>query len=132
MSLSPRSKRKNHRLSYELFERRCLLAGDVSVALEGSTLVVFGDDLANQIDVAQASTGEVVFTGRDSTTINGQTEFTFSETFDRARFELNDGADEVTLNGFEGVREFRFLGGDGDDSLEAHRSDRRFLPRSRQ
>ena len=89
MSLSPRSTRKNRHLSYESLERRCLLAGDVAVSLEGGALVVSGDELANQIDVAQADNGDVVFTGRDNTTINGQAEFTFSEAFDRARFELN-------------------------------------------
>ena len=120
MRFSPRLTKKNRQLSYERLERRCLLAGDVSVALDGSVLVVSGDDLANQIDVAQADNGDVVFTGRDNTTINGQAEFTFSEAFDRARFELNDGADEVVLDGFEGVREFRFLGGDGNDRLEAN------------
>ena len=101
-------------------ETRRLLAGNITVSLEGSTLVVTGDELANQVDVAQNVNGDVVFTGQDSTTINGLAEFTFSEGFARTRFELNDGADEVVLNGFEGGREFRFLGGDGDDRLEAN------------
>ena len=115
-----RSSNKLHAFRYEQLERRCLLAGDVGVALEGGTLVITGDQLSNQIDVSQEANGDVVFTGRDSTTINGLTEFTFSEAFNRTRFQLNEGADEVILNGFEAGREFRFLGGNGNDRLEAN------------
>jgi len=89
-------------------------------------LVVTGDDLSNQIEVSQNANGDVLFTGLDSTTINGQTAFTFTQTFERSRFELNDGADEVSFDGFEGGREFRFLGGDGDDRLEATGVSARF------
>ena len=39
---------------------------------------------------------------------------------------MNDGADEVSFDGFEGGREFRFLGGDGDDRLEATGVSARF------
>lgn len=113
------TRRRNY-LSYECLERRCLLAGNVTVSLDGDTLLVSGDELSNQIEVAQAANGDVVFTGLDTTTINGLAEFTFSETFDETRFELNDGDDEVTLNGFESGDEFRFLGGDGNDTLEAN------------
>ena len=116
---SPISTRRKQELSYQTLEGRRLLAGDVSVALSGSTLVVTGDDLSNQIEVSQDANGDVLFTGLDSTTINGQTEFTFAQAFERSRFQLNDGADEVSFNGFESGREFRFLGGDGDDRLDA-------------
>ena len=115
----PNSARKRQALSYQALEGRRLLAGNVSVALSGSTLVVTGDDLSNQIEVSQDANGDVLFTGLDSTTINGQTEFTFAQAFERSRFQLNDGADEVSFNGFESGREFRFLGGDGDDRLDA-------------
>ena len=120
------STRRKQELSYQTLEGRRLLAGDVSVALSGSTLVVTGDDLSNQIEVSQNANGDVLFTGLDSTTINGQTAFTFTQTFERSRFELNDGADEVSFDGFEGGREFRFLGGDGDDRLEATGVSARF------
>ena len=115
----PNSARKRQALSYQALEGRRLLAGNVSVALSGSTLVVTGDDLSNQIEVSQDANGDVLFTGLDSTTINGQTEFAFAQAFERSRFQLNDGADEVSFNGFESGREFRFLGGDGDDRLDA-------------
>ena len=127
MRSSAKFMNSKHYLSYERLEKRCLLAGNVVVSLEGSTLLVAGDQLSNQIDVAQNSNGEVVFTGRDSTTINGLAEFTFNQTFDRTRFELNDGSDEVTLNVFEGGRELRFLGGDGDDRLEANAVTARYF-----
>ena len=123
---SPISTRRKQELSYQTLEGRRLLAGDVSVALSGSTLVVTGDDLSNQIEVSQNANGDVLFTGLDSTTINRQTAFTFTQTFERSRFELNDGADEVSFDGFEGGREFRFLGGDGDDRLEATGVSARF------
>lgn len=113
--------------SYDRLEGRRLLAGNVGVFLSGSTLVVEGDQLANQIDVAQTANGDVVFTGRDSTTINGQDEFTFTQAFNRSRFALNDGADDVVFNGFEGGNEFRFLGGDGDDRLVANSVTARYF-----
>ena len=106
-----RSSNKLHAFRYEQLERRCLLAGDVGVALEGGTLVITGDQLSNQIDVSQEANGDVVFTGRDSTTINGLTEFTFSRAYSRTPFQLNDGAGEVTLNGFEGGRAIRIRRG---------------------
>ena len=119
MPPATKSFRQKYRFAYQALEKRNLLAGDVSVALEGSTLVVSGDELSNQIDVQQNDSGEVIFTGRDSTTVNGQTEFSFTGSFDRTRFELGDGDDEVVLDGFEAEREFRFIGGDGNDRLEA-------------
>ena len=120
MSSSIRSTKNTRYLSYECLEKRSLLAGDVSVFLFGGTLVALGDELSNQIDVAQSENGDVVFTGRDETTINGLAEFTFSGTFRRSWFELNGGDDELVSNGFEGGHEFRFLGGDGNDLLVAN------------
>ena len=120
MRSSIKSTRRKFQTSYERLEKRCMLVGDIGVFLDGNTLVVEGDDLSNQIDVAQAANGDVVFTGRNSTTINGLDEFTFTQTFDRARFELNDGDDEVIFNGFDSGREFRFLGGSGNDLLVAN------------
>ena len=113
-----KSSRRKFQFSYQRLEQRNLLAGDVSVALQGSTLVVSGDELSNQIDVSQNDSGEVIFTGRDSTTINGQAEFSFTESFDRTLFELGGGDDEVVIDGFEAGRELRFIGGNGDDRLE--------------
>ena len=120
MRAAVKPSRRKHQLTYSRLEMRQLLVGDVSVFLEGSTLVVEGDQLANQFDVAQTATGDVIFTGRDSTTINELEEFTFRQPFNRSRFALNDGADDVVINGFEGGNEFRFLGGDGDDRLVAN------------
>ncbi|MDB2686629.1 peptidylprolyl isomerase [Mariniblastus sp.] len=114
------SARKRRSFCYQSLESRRLLAGNISIALAGDVLVVTGDELANQVNVAQNASGQVTFTGLDSTTVNGLTEFTFSDTFDRTRFELNGGADEVFANGFDAGREFRFLGGDGNDRLEAN------------
>ena len=89
--------RRKFQSYYQRLESRNLLAGDVSVVLEGSTLVISGDALSNQIDVQQNDSGSVVFTGRDATTVNGQSEFSFSGSFDRTRFQMNDGDDEVAL-----------------------------------
>ena len=120
MRSSIKSNRRKSYTNYERLEKRCMLVGDIGVFLDGNTLVVEGDDLSNQVDVSQSANGDVVFTGRDSTTINGLDEFTFTQSFDRARFELNDGDDEVILNGFDSGREFRFLGGSGNDLLVAN------------
>ena len=126
MRAAVKPSRRKHQLTYSRLEMRQLLVGDVSVFLEGSTLVVEGDQLANQFDVAQTATGDVIFTGRDSTTINELEEFTFRQPFNRSRFALNDGADDVVINGFEGGNEFRFLGGDGDDRLVANTVSARY------
>ncbi|MCU0713951.1 MAG: hypothetical protein MUC43_17975, partial [Pirellula sp.] len=60
-----------NRLGFESLERRALMAGDVFVAIEGELLRVEGDNLANQVTLAQTSTGDLVVSGQNGTTING-------------------------------------------------------------
>jgi len=127
MPSTSQSFRNKIQFYYQRLENRNLLAGDVSVAIDGSTLVISGDELSNQIDVQQIDSGEVVFTGRDSTTVNGLREFTFTGSFDRTRFDLGTGDDEVTIDEFEAGRELRFLGGDGNDRLEGTAVTARFF-----
>lgn len=46
-------------------------ANNVQAALEGELLVIQGDNLANRITIARANNGDVLFTGRQGTTVNG-------------------------------------------------------------
>jgi hypothetical protein len=58
-------------LQLEACEQRAMMAGDVSVALEGSLLKVQGDNLSNQIGIVQQANGNVVVSGLTGTRING-------------------------------------------------------------
>lgn len=64
-------------LSVETFEKRQMLAGDVSVSLSGSDLSLVGDSEANEIEISTfsgplvGSSVNVVVNGIGSTTLNG-------------------------------------------------------------
>jgi len=64
---------------------------------------------------------------RNLLAVNGLSEFTFTGSFDRTRFDLDNGDDEVALDGFEAGSELRFLGGDGNDRLEGTAVTARFF-----
>ncbi len=62
---NPMSHRKNHfRPSLESLEGRKLMAGDVVAALEGSFLRIEGDNLDNQVSVAQTLQGDVIVSAK--------------------------------------------------------------------
>lgn len=59
-------------LRVEALERRELMAGDITARLAGSTLVLTGDSLGNQLLVTSVSGGQIAVLGGD-TTVNGST-----------------------------------------------------------
>ena len=61
-------------LDFDDLESRVMLAGDVTAVLDGTTLRLTGDDVANAVDINQAAGGIVVgglFNGGANTTVNG-------------------------------------------------------------
>jgi hypothetical protein len=73
---SKRRIRKARNLALEAFERRALLAGNVTALVDDGNLVIAGDASANGVALHQTDAGRYVITGFDldgTTTINGGT-----------------------------------------------------------
>ena len=122
-----RKRKRQSKTSYDRLEGRQLLAGDVFAAVESGTLVIQGDDQANIIQLTQDSNGDVLLTGSD-TTVNGQSQaVTISEQFSRVLIRMGNGADELSVDNFEGGREFRFLGEAGNDRLTTNNLSSRYM-----
>ena len=112
--------------SYETLEPRKLLAGDVTVALNGSTLTVLGDGDANQIQVIGRQDGSAVVTGLDGTTINGgTTAFSAAADLNTAQIQLEGGDDELTIRGLVLNNSLTVRMGDGNDATDIQFSDLR-------
>ena len=60
-------------LEFQKLEDRNLLAGDVTVFIDSSSLFVTGDAQANQIQIVGTLNGSARVIGLDGTTINGGT-----------------------------------------------------------
>jgi len=94
-----RSRQQNNRsLRFESLERRALLAGDVTVALVGTTLSFDGDASANEVEITPgASVGVYNIVGLNNTIINGPT--TIVDPFDLIEVDLEGGSDTFTIRG---------------------------------
>lgn len=80
-------------LRFENLERRDLMAGDVSVIVDGATLEVRGDHEINKIEVADNGT-HLLFTADDSTTFNGQPSVSIPKAgIDKFMADLGAGSD---------------------------------------
>ena len=118
------SRKSSSAPSYQTLEPRKLLAGDVSVALNGSTLTVLGDDDANQIQIIGRKDGSAVVTGLDGTTINGgTTAFSAAADLNTVQVQLEGGDDELTIRGLVLNNSLSVRAGDGDDSTDIQFSD---------
>ena len=84
-------------LHVENLEQRQMLAGDVSVALVGDSLNIFGDDSSNRIEIV--SDGSTVTVSGQGTDLNGQDDpLTFAASNIVNYFiEMSDGNDRVTI-----------------------------------
>lgn len=111
--------RKPRCLHVESCERRIPLAGDVSVALEGSLLKVHGDNLPNEVSVQQNSAGDVSVIGLNGTRINGRSSVVLQnprlETLD---VRLSGGSDRVTIGSVRVANDMNIDGGYGDDVIQ--------------
>ncbi len=77
MRINQRRMMGTRKLRLEQLETRRLLAGNVSVTQQGNTLLVRGDNLANEIGIFSAGGDDFTVVGVD-TTVNGDDERTFS------------------------------------------------------
>lgn len=86
----------------EALEQRALLAGDLAAKVVRGDLILEGDRSANKAEISVVD-GDVVVTGIDGTTINGEETFTaFSGTNqipDDLVMRLGGGSDEIVLDG---------------------------------
>ncbi len=105
--------------TYQVLEPRKLLAGDVTVSVDGSALIVFGDAEANQIQIVGAPDGSAIVRGLDGTTINGgSAEFSAGANLRSAQIQLGDGNDEADIRGLVLRNALTVRTGSGDDSTD--------------
>lgn len=105
--------------TYQVLESRKLLAGDVTVSVNGSALEVLGDGDANQIQIVGSPDGSAVVIGLNDTTINGgSADFVTGADLRTAQIQLGDGNDEVDIRGLVLDNALTVRTGDGDDRAE--------------
>lgn len=94
------------------------LANNVAARVEGSLLVIAGDNVANQIVVARNAAGDVVVTGQNGTRVNGVASARFPRlALNAAEMQLGGGNDVVTLRGLQIANDLYVNLGDGADRL---------------
>jgi hypothetical protein len=94
------------------------LANNVAARVEGSLLVIAGDNVANQIVVARNAAGDVVVTGQNGTRVNGVASARFPRlALNAAEMQLGGGNDVVTLRGLQIANDLFLNLGDGADRL---------------
>lgn len=109
---------QRNRLGFESLERRALMAGDVFVAIEGELLRVEGDNLGNQVTLAQTSSGDLVVSGQNGTTINGLPSVRFVRPIiNAAEVRMEGGDDTVVLRGLRIANDLFADLGAGNDRL---------------
>lgn len=105
--------------TYQILEPRKLLAGDVTVSVDGSALTVFGDADSNQIQIVGSPDGSAIVRGLDGTTINGgDAEFSAGADLRRVQVQLGEGNDEADIRGLVLDSALTVRSGSGDDSIE--------------
>lgn len=105
--------------TYQVLEPRKLLAGDVTVSVDGSALTVFGDADANQIQIVGSPDGSAIVRGLDGTTINGgEAEFSAGANLRTVQVQLGEGNDEADIRGLVLDSALTVRSGSGDDSVE--------------
>jgi hypothetical protein len=99
-----RSFRKSRKLAFHALEERTLMAGDVAVSVVNGDLRIIGDAGANDVAVVQTMqngalvTGSYFVTGRNGTTINGQSSGrTFTGVARDFNINMGTNDDRVTL-----------------------------------
>jgi hypothetical protein len=109
--------RRRYSMGTEGLEDRVALAGDVSAALEGSLLVVRGDDQANELAVTQNSAGDVIVQGLNGTTVNGLASLTLpNPQLNSADVRMEGGDDQLTVTELGTTTDLNIDLGTGDDS----------------
>jgi hypothetical protein len=95
-------------------------ANNVAATVEGSLLVIAGDNLANQITVARSANGDVVVSGQNGTLINRLPSVRFPRLqLNAAEIRMGAGNDVLTLRGLQVANDLFVELGDGADRLNA-------------
>lgn len=102
-------------------EHRTLLAGNVLASLNGGSLILQGDNLANSVDVV-VEDGDLIVRGRNNTLINGNTDaFTVavgtSTLSDSFFARLGAGDDELFVEGVSIGSNIHIAGQTGNDRI---------------
>jgi hypothetical protein len=94
----------SRRLAFQQLEDRSLMTGNVTVAVQNHTLIVTGDNHANDIQIEQSASGQFTITGLNGTTINGHTTpMSFTGVTKDVKIDLKDGSDKVRMGGVDGL-----------------------------
>jgi VCBS repeat-containing protein len=110
-------------LKFEPLESRAMLAGNITAFVSGGTLHLRGDSEDNEITIEQSASRSFTVSSRDgSTTINGQSEVTFTRVRKDLNISMGNGDDVVELLGSEDdplwvVNRLRVTTGNGDDQV---------------
>lgn len=103
---------------FVLISSGAAMANNVQVAIEGSLLTVFGDNLGNSVLVEETVDG-IVITGRAGTTVNGLPSVTFpGAVLNAAEIRMEGGNDTVMLSGLAIANDLYVSLGEGNDVLE--------------
>ena len=85
-------------LTFQSLENRCLMAGNVTAAVQNHSLVINGDNNGNGITIRQTATGQFTVIGSE-TTINGKTSpQTFSGITGDFKINLKGGDDVLVID----------------------------------
>ncbi len=120
--LNRKSQNFGRSATLEQLELRQVLTGNVTAQVSAGSLIVFGDDAGNAIELARSGSN-LVLRGLDSTTINGQsTEFIVrggTSEVERSLFAyLNGGNDTFSIGDGVTVRRDAFVYlGEGNDTF---------------
>ncbi|HVV98945.1 MAG TPA: hypothetical protein VHB77_01325, partial [Planctomycetaceae bacterium] len=104
------------RLGLESLEDRRLLAGDITASLAAGSLTLVGGSADDSLVITQSSTGDLVVTGLNGTTINGKTEYT-AKVLHNLTIRTNDGNDSITIQGAAIPGDLTINTGNGDDTV---------------
>jgi hypothetical protein len=93
-------------------------ANNVGARVEGSLLVVAGDNLGNQIVISRNAAGDVLVTGQNGTLVNGKASERFARLqLNAAEILMGGGNDVLTLRGLQIANDLFVNLGDGADRL---------------
>ncbi len=94
------------------------MANRVQATVEGSLLVIAGDNAANQIVISRNTAGDVIVTGQNGTLVNGVASARFPRLqLNAAEILMGGGNDVLTLRGLQIANDLFVNLGDGADRL---------------
>jgi hypothetical protein len=109
--------------SFESLEARTVLAGNVTVLLEGELLRVTGDVASNAFEIVQSPLGDLTFTGQEGTTINNLPSLTLLQPGVTAvDLRTEGGSDRVIISNLTIGNDLNVVLGTQEDNLTLNNS----------